>query len=322
MNEIKISEIEIGDNRRVADMKKVKELAKGIKDVGLINPITVSKVDGGYKLVAGLHRLKAFQELGRDFIKVNVMEGNELELELIEIDENLLRNEIDYLERGSYFHRRDEILKALGRRASNKDNRHTISRSPESGDLKTTKDLAKEMNVSETKYYEEIGIAKRTTPTSKEAIKRAGLTKSEAIVLSKKKPEEQNEILSGIDLKEDSAPEKIKEAIKESGIEEQVKNKNARKNGSSKKAVLRPKREPVDLRNVINDNAASGEEVMMLRAESDANHLIELCGEINNLFVSVKDSGLFERLVSTLDTKKIEEAKTKLEKIINGGIKK
>ena len=254
MNEIKISEIEIGDNRRVADIKKVKELAKGIKDVGLINPITVSKVDGGYKLVAGLHRLKAFQELGRDFIKVNVMEGNELELELIEIDENLLRNEIDYLERGSYFHRRDEILKTLGRR---RPGGGTYSHTPESGEsesLKTTKDLAKEMNVSETKYYEEIGIAKRTTPTSKEAIKRAGLTKSEAIVLSKKKPEEQNEIFSGIDLKEDSAPEKIKEAIKESGIEEQVKNKNARKNENSKKTVSKPKR---DIREEMIEREAS-----------------------------------------------------------------
>ena len=61
----KISEIVLNDNRRKVDAAKVKELAESIKQLGLINPITINSNN---VLIAGNHRLEAFKLLGKDEI--------------------------------------------------------------------------------------------------------------------------------------------------------------------------------------------------------------------------------------------------------------
>lgn len=66
------------------------ELKSGIADVGLLNPISVRefpKEDGttGYRLVDGLHRLTAFQDLGLPNIAVNVVTIEESKLLVAQI---------------------------------------------------------------------------------------------------------------------------------------------------------------------------------------------------------------------------------------------
>jgi len=94
---IKINEVKINEGRRVTDQKKIKELADSIKELGLLNPITVNE-DG--TLIAGMHRLEACKLLGYEEIKVNKINLNALLAELAEIDENLVRNELHWLEQG------------------------------------------------------------------------------------------------------------------------------------------------------------------------------------------------------------------------------
>ena len=56
---LKITDICVGQDRRKLDDTKVAELADSIREVGLLNPITVSSKN---QLVAGSHRLvPAFQ---------------------------------------------------------------------------------------------------------------------------------------------------------------------------------------------------------------------------------------------------------------------
>lgn len=90
---------------------------------------------------------------------------------LPEIDENLMRNELHYIDRGQAFKRRDEILKAYGKRA-------TVGRpvnSADSAPLKTTSDIADEMGVSKRALYVEKQIARDILPEVQEAIKAADL---------------------------------------------------------------------------------------------------------------------------------------------------
>ena len=58
---IAISEIKINSGRREASLSGIKEPARSIFEVGLLNPITV---DPNHTLIAGLHRLEAAKRLG------------------------------------------------------------------------------------------------------------------------------------------------------------------------------------------------------------------------------------------------------------------
>ena len=58
---IKISDIKINSGRRSTDQQNVEELARSIKAVGLMNPITI---DQNHTHIAGLHRMEAAKLLG------------------------------------------------------------------------------------------------------------------------------------------------------------------------------------------------------------------------------------------------------------------
>ena len=106
----KISEIILNDNRRKVNLEKVKELAESIKQLGLINLITVNNNN---VLIAGNHRLEAFKLLGKDEIEVTVLDLNNLLAELAEIDENLVRNELHWTDADKQIARRKIIYLEL-----------------------------------------------------------------------------------------------------------------------------------------------------------------------------------------------------------------
>ena len=102
--------------------KAVDKLACSIRDVGLIQPITVrqcSIMSGGlagqgFQIVAGHHRVAACRALGWTEIDAIVIEaGEHLQAELIEIDENLCRSELTNSQRAKAVKRRKEIWEAL-----------------------------------------------------------------------------------------------------------------------------------------------------------------------------------------------------------------
>ena len=100
---------------------EVDKLASSIKEVGLIQPITVTQtsvihgtVDPGWKIVAGHHRVAACRALGWTEIDAFVIDDvGHLQTELIEIDENLCRAELSQAQRTKYTKRRAQIWEAL-----------------------------------------------------------------------------------------------------------------------------------------------------------------------------------------------------------------
>src|SRR3990167_1323605 len=106
---VAISEIEIG-RRRPVNFDRVKELAKSIADVGLLNPITITK---GKVLVAGMHRIDAHRILKLDEIEATMVSLSGLRAELAEIDENLVRSDLSALEQAEQIKRRKEIYEGL-----------------------------------------------------------------------------------------------------------------------------------------------------------------------------------------------------------------
>lgn len=115
----------------------VDKLAASIREVGLIQPISVRCVpvmDGGvavdgYQIVAGHHRVAAARALGWTEIDAIIVDaGEHLQAELIEIDENLCRAELTASQRAQAIKRRKQIWEALHPNSGN-----TLSTIPDRG---------------------------------------------------------------------------------------------------------------------------------------------------------------------------------------------
>ena len=192
---IKIEQIIVKPGRREIDEKHVEELAKSIKSLSLLNPITV---DQDYTLIAGLHRLEAMKLLGYSEIECNVTSLDGLRADLAELDENLIRKDIPQIVYGEYLMRRKEIYEALnpttrwgGDHKSEKNKRAKCAfDSPKA----FTEDTADKSGRSPATIRREIQIAKNLTTEAKEVLLRgnkADITKADAMRLSRLSPEQQ-----------------------------------------------------------------------------------------------------------------------------------
>ena len=112
----------VGERLRSIDAEKVAALVESIAAIGLQQPISVWAHDRDtVHLVAGLHRLEAFKRLRQeladeadlkwDEIPCIFVDMDDLDRQLWEIDENLIRAELTDLERANHTARRAEIVK-------------------------------------------------------------------------------------------------------------------------------------------------------------------------------------------------------------------
>ncbi len=146
---IPLEKIEIADRLREVDPEGVMNLAasmggeKGDK-INIIQPIIViAAAFGGYRLVAGAHRVAAAQQLGWKDISAIVVEGLTADdVRVLEIDENLHRRE---LSPGEYA----EFATMKIRLSLKRDGRNTL---PDITDLEDDAEIAKH-------YVKTAGIA-------------------------------------------------------------------------------------------------------------------------------------------------------------------
>ncbi|WP_414528774.1 ParB N-terminal domain-containing protein [Nodularia chucula] len=179
---VSIDQIRIGFNRRPVKGEKVKELQESIRTNGLLNPITVDKE---LNLIAGLHRLTACRLLGLEAIECHIVNyENSDQSRLAEIDENLIRNELEPLERSELWLERDQILERMGFRAKVGDNQYTVKGGETvSLPLKRTAELAREVGYSERTFQHGKQIAKSIHPEVKEIIKGSPIADSPTALL-------------------------------------------------------------------------------------------------------------------------------------------
>jgi DNA modification methylase len=250
-----IKDIVIGENRREVNRDKVKELAESIKLIGLVNPILVDKNN---KLIAGHHRLLACKELGYTEINSIVFKQDDLYAKLAEIDENLIRHELNYIDRGDLIVERENILSELGLRAEHGNNRFTYRgaesaplqiETTESLPLKTTESIAKEIGMSERSLQVESSIAKNLSTEVKQIAKEIKLPKEQAIKLARMNPEEQKEVILRIQKGEAKSVKESKKIIqideRKEVVKDAVVNKNVY-NGDSAKVLKTIKDNTVD----------------------------------------------------------------------------
>jgi len=141
---IPLGDIKVRFRFRNPSETKVEGIANSIRTIGLVNPVTI---DSTNHLLCGYHRYLAHQKLGIDSIPCVVKESNRSIGELIELDENIQRNDLNFLEFSQSIVRREELMDELGLTYKVGDNKHTMD------DTKySVEDLARSIGLSKRSY--------------------------------------------------------------------------------------------------------------------------------------------------------------------------
>ena len=99
--ELPIAKVEPRDNqpRTVFDEEALSELAESIREYGVIQPVTVRKLDSGYyQLIAGERRWRAARIAGLTEIPARVIEADDKKAMELALIENLQRSDLNPIE--------------------------------------------------------------------------------------------------------------------------------------------------------------------------------------------------------------------------------
>jgi ParB family transcriptional regulator, chromosome partitioning protein len=107
--------------RKVFDPGRLMELAESIREVGLVEPIIVRRVEKGYQLIAGERRLRAHQMIDKPTIRAIVVECSDQDMAVLALVENVNREDLADYEVGQSLRRseaefpnRKRMAEALG----------------------------------------------------------------------------------------------------------------------------------------------------------------------------------------------------------------
>ncbi|MEC9490099.1 MAG: ParB/RepB/Spo0J family partition protein [Halanaerobiales bacterium] len=107
--EIKVDQINVNpfQPRQEFKQSEIEELAQSIKNVGLIQAITVRKAEeeNSYELIAGERRLRAAKFLNKEVIPAVIKDLNDQQVAEIALIENLQRKDLNYLEEAQAYQR-------------------------------------------------------------------------------------------------------------------------------------------------------------------------------------------------------------------------
>lgn len=108
-----IDNIDVPPRLRAVDGDKVRRLSSSIAEIGLQTPITVwAKPDAAFQLIAGAHRLEAARALGLEQIAAFFTDADEIDRQIWEIDENLMRSELTPTQEAEHLAKRKELWEA------------------------------------------------------------------------------------------------------------------------------------------------------------------------------------------------------------------
>ncbi|MGE5397529.1 MAG: nucleoid occlusion protein [Chitinophagales bacterium] len=125
---IKIDEIHKGQYqpRQVFDQEEMRDLARSIQEVGLIQPIAVRKSREGYELIAGERRWRACQMAGWVEVPAVIVDMDDEKAAIAGLVENVQRKDLNYFEEamayaqmiGEFGLTQEEIAAKVGRSQS------------------------------------------------------------------------------------------------------------------------------------------------------------------------------------------------------------
>jgi ParB family chromosome partitioning protein len=99
LNKIRPPKISV---RKEVTIESVEDLVDSIKKHGIIEPLIVKKAPKGYEIIAGHRRAFAAELAGLDTVPCIIKEGTDINGEIIKLEENLRRKDINPIEEAHF----------------------------------------------------------------------------------------------------------------------------------------------------------------------------------------------------------------------------
>lgn len=201
---IAIDQIVIPERLRAVEEEHALAIAQSIVEHGLINPITVRHTPnakgGGYTLVAGAHRLRAVAINDDSEIEALVIEADKDEAQLVEITENLFRNDLSVMDRAVFVQSYREVWERKngkvepGRPGNSANLSQLIAEEAEAGSF--SEHVADRMGLSKRSIERLHKIAKHLRPEVRAAVRGTPIAdnQSELLKIAKMEPSRQRQI--------------------------------------------------------------------------------------------------------------------------------
>jgi ParB family chromosome partitioning protein len=142
VREIPLSSIRANpfQSRREFGEEELAELAASIEAYGVLQPVIVRPVRGGFELIAGERRVRACRLLGRETVPALVREMSDEDVALLALLENLQRQDLSFWEEAEAYARllgefgltQEELARRLGKSQSTIANKLRLLRLPDS----------------------------------------------------------------------------------------------------------------------------------------------------------------------------------------------
>lgn len=222
----------------------VEKLKKSIETVGLIQPLVIN---GNNELIAGGRRYSALSALGIEEAPVHRVHKSNSEQELMSIDENLVRLDLNKVEFEKCLARGKEIYEELNPMAK-KFEEEDLENNKEDNEIKTDEPNDKRSFIDMT--AEKTGLSKkviksaidrdtRSSEKVKEARSHGELNASQTNELIKLEPQDQDAIIERVKGKSAREIKDMVKYIKTNGVEDAIKKDETTPKLSSEYKALR-----------------------------------------------------------------------------------
>ncbi len=194
---IRIDAIDASGRLRPVEPDHVAMIAESIEQLGrLEHPIVVRPAGDGYKLTIGAHRLAAVKALGWTELtlgdQVVIREDDELTAKLAEIDENLVRHELNALDRALFLAARKRVYLEHNRvhtRGGDR-RRNKVAAGDKTATCgfdfseKFSANAAKLLRVSNDTVERAVKIAEKLDPQAADAIRGTAIERNQQLLLA------------------------------------------------------------------------------------------------------------------------------------------
>lgn len=169
----------------------VSALEKSIKTLGLIAPLVISKNN---TILAGGRRYQALLNLGMTEAQVLVVDKDQLEMELISIDENLVRKDLNKQEIEGHLRRAKELYQKIHPQLEDEpvDKKEVLPAE------KFLNMVSEKTGLSPLQIHQAISRDEKACPEVKEARKKGELSISQTNEIVKLKPNEQKKAIEAL----------------------------------------------------------------------------------------------------------------------------
>ncbi|MGN7715263.1 ParB/RepB/Spo0J family partition protein [Agrobacterium radiobacter] len=202
-----LSSIHVGERLRPIDMDYAEAIAASMSEHGQISPIMIRKTPAKkgtpYTLVAGGYRTTAATLLGWTEIDAIVVKADAVEAQLLEISENLYRNELNPLDRAIFVMKYRELweekhgkIKRGGDQKSKPQDAGLVF----SAGRELSKLVQERLGISQDKYERAVSIGTKLDPVLRHAVRgtTAENDQSQLLTLAKLPREDQIKVAAAL----------------------------------------------------------------------------------------------------------------------------